>query len=88
MSMTLGCKRPSRSYANYFSIKDSINSFLIKLEVISDSDLIVNSVRILIVVLALLMGYIHTPNEKKDISSAADSVFIDNNIKPIIEQVN
>ncbi|MCK5102379.1 MAG: hypothetical protein KAR17_06175 [Cyclobacteriaceae bacterium] len=55
---------------------------------ISDSDLIVNSVRILIVVLALLMGYIHTPNETKDISSAADSVFIDNNIKPIIEQVN
>lgn len=55
---------------------------------LSDSQVIVNSIRILIVGLALLMGYIQTPIEKKDLSSVEDSVAIDKGIKPIIEQIN
>lgn len=86
--MTLGSKIPFRIQQNYFLFKDTFDSFLAKLEVLSDSQVIVNSIRILIVGLALLMGYIQTPVEKKDLSSVEDSVAIDKGIKPIIEQIN
>ena len=86
--MTLGSKIPFRIQQNYFLFKDTFDSFLAKLEVLSDSQVIVNSIRILIVGLALLMGYIQTPIEKKDLSSVEDSVAIDKGIKPIIEQIN
>ncbi len=80
-------KMPSGICPKYLSLKDAFNSFQIKLEVIVDSNVIVYSVRILIVVLALLMGFIHTPKGKKRTSSAKESELIDKSIKPIIEQV-
>jgi hypothetical protein len=49
----------------FFLEKESFNSILIKIEVITDSNLIVNSVRILIVALALLLAF--TQNSNKDV---------------------
>jgi hypothetical protein len=49
----------------FFLEKESFNSILIKIEVITDSNLIVNSVRILIVALALLLAF--TQNSDKDV---------------------
>ena len=50
-------------------IKEFIESFIKKIEVITDSRAIIYSVRILIVLLALFMGYIHTPKKSKEIST-------------------
>jgi len=47
-----------------------LESIYSKVEVITDSTAIVNSVRIMIVMLAFLMGYIHTPIDKNDFSEA------------------
>ena len=49
----------------FFLEKESFNSILIKIEVITGSNLIVNSVRILIVALALLLAF--TQNSNKDV---------------------
>lgn len=68
--MTLRSKLPLYLYQNYFLIKDLIESTFRKLEVITDSNIIIYSVRILIVLLALLMGYIHTPKDKIEVSKA------------------
>lgn len=86
--MTLGTKIPFRIHQQFFLFKDSFDSLLVKLEVLADSKVIINSIRILIVLIALLMGYIHTPSGKEDVSSAKDSVLFDKSIKPIIEQAN
>lgn len=59
---------PLYLYQNYFLIKDFIESSFRKLEVITDSNVIIYSVRTLIVLLALLMGYIHTPKDKVEVS--------------------
>jgi hypothetical protein len=49
-------------------IRVSTNLFLQKLQVIADSRAIIYSIRILIIVTALLMGYIHTPKKENKIS--------------------
>ncbi len=46
--------------------KAAFNSFLVKMEVLTDSNLIVNSVRILILVAALLLSYIHSSERDKN----------------------
>ena len=85
--MTLKTNFPSHIFQILDSIAESINSLFEKLEVLLNSNLIVNSIRILIIVLALLMGYIHTRSEKNKLSSAKESTLIDSTIKPIIENV-
>jgi hypothetical protein len=86
--MTFRTKFPLHLYQKYFLAKDSFDSFLGKLEVLSDSNVIIYSVRILIVVLALLMGYIHSPKEKDEVSNVKNIELIDKNLEPVIEQVN
>jgi len=71
-----------------FSVKDSFDSFLIKLEVLADNSIIINSIRILIVMFAFLMCYIHTPKNKEGIPSVIKSGIIDEGIKPIMEKIN
>jgi len=85
--MTLKPKLPLHIHQKYFIIKDSFDSFIRKIEVLSDSNVIINSIRILIVVLALLMGYVHTPKKKENVSSVEENELIDNTVKPIIEKV-
>ncbi len=67
--MTDKSKLPLETNDRIISIKESFHTFFRKVEVITDSAAIVNTVRLLIVLLALLMGYIHTSQEKSDISS-------------------
>ena len=85
--MTLKTNFSSHIFQILDSIAKSIDSLFEKLAVIFNSNLIVNSIRILIVVLALIMGYIHAPKEKNDFTSAKESTLIDSTIKPIIENV-
>lgn len=51
-------------------MKGSVESFLSKVEVMADSTTIIYSVRVLIIVIALLMGYAHTPKENMDVTSS------------------
>jgi len=85
--MTLKTNLPSHIFQILDTIAESFDSFFSRLEVLFDSNLIVNSIRILIVVLALLMGYISTPTENTKLSSAKEISSIDSTIKPIIENV-
>jgi hypothetical protein len=74
--MTLRSRLPLHIYQKYFQAKESIESFLGKVEVIADSNAILYSVRILIVVIALLMGYVHTPKENEEISNSKQTELI------------
>lgn len=74
--MTLRSRIPLHIYQKYFQAKDSIESFLDKVEVIADSTAILYSIRILIVVIALLMGYVHTPKENVEISNSKQTELI------------
>lgn len=67
--MTLRSKLPLHLYQKYFLAKDSFESLLSKIEVVVGSNAILYSIRILIVLLALLMGYIHTPKNNNDVSN-------------------
>lgn len=69
--MTFRSKLPLHLYQKYFLIKDSIESLFRKIEVIIDSNAIIYSIRILIVLLAFLMGYLHTPKNNKEVSNTA-----------------
>ena len=60
--MTLRSKLALFIFQRYLLIKNSIDSLLTKIEVVLNSTAIIYSVRILIVVVALMMGYKHTPN--------------------------
>ena len=68
--MTLRSRLPLHIYQKYFQAKDSVETFFGKIEVIADSTAILYSIRVLIVVLALLMGYIHTPKENVEVSNS------------------
>ncbi len=46
-----------------------MNSLKSKLEVLIDQKLLVNSIRLSIIVTALLMGYIHSPKKSTEVSS-------------------
>ena len=61
-------KLPVHFYQKYVMPQKPITLWLSKLEVITDSRKILYSIRILIVLLAFLLGYIHTPTEKSDVS--------------------
>jgi hypothetical protein len=63
-------------YQKYFQVKDSVESFLGKVEVIADSTAIIYSIRILIVVIALLMGYVHTPKENVEVTNSKQTELI------------
>lgn len=71
--MTLRSRLPLHIYQKYFDVKESIKSFASKIEVITNSNAIIYSIRLLIVLLALLMGYLHTPKDKVDVSSTIKS---------------
>ena len=61
--MTLRSKLAFFLSQRYFLIKEAFDSLLIKIEVILNSRSIIYSIRILIIVVALMMGYIHTPKD-------------------------
>jgi hypothetical protein len=86
--MTFRSKFPSQLYQKYFLAKDTLEAFLSKLEVISDSTTILYSIRILIVVLAFLMTYIQTPNEKTDVSNVREIELLDSIDNPDFENLN
>lgn len=85
--MTLKTIIPSHINQILVSIAEFVDSFFIRLEVILDGTIIVHTVRVLIIVLALLMGYIHTPAENNKLSAAKEITLIDSTVKPIIENV-
>ena len=64
---------------------DSFDAILPTIEVITNSNLVINSIRVLIVVLALLMGYKHSSQEVTKASSAAKTTTVEvvpeNNVK-------
>lgn len=68
-------------------IEDHTNSLSNKIEVITDSEVIVNAIRVLILVLALLMGYIHTPKEKKEVSEADSLEITIHNKIPVSNEI-
>ncbi len=71
----------------YFLAKESANSFLDKLQVLTDNNAIVYSIRILIILLALLLGYVQTPHEKESFSSNEKKEVFSPKTKSIIEQL-
>jgi hypothetical protein len=85
--MTLRSKLPLHLYQKYYLAKDSFDSFLDKLQVVADNNAIVYSIRILIVVLALLLGYVQTPKEGKTFSSMEKNELVSPKTKSIIEQI-
>lgn len=66
--MTIRSRLPLLLVQKLIIAKASINSISSKLEVIIDSKTIVYAVRILIILVALLMGYIHTPSKEHQLS--------------------
>lgn len=70
-------------YQTFFIDKDFFNSFLIKAEMLTDSKLIVNSVRILIITSALLLAYIHSSDRDKNDRNSNKIELIDNSSNPI-----
>ncbi len=54
-----------------------MNSIKTKLEVLIDQNLLVNSIRLSIIVMALLMGYIHSPQKSTEISSIENHQAVD-----------
>ena len=77
--MTLKSRLPLHIYQKYFQAKDSFESFFSKVEVIADSNAILYSIRILIVVIALLVGYVHTPQENVELSNSKQTEMVDSN---------
>jgi hypothetical protein len=62
--MTLRSRLPLQFSQKYFMAKDFLDSILSKIEVIINGRAIIYSIRMLIIVVALMMGYIHTPKNK------------------------
>ena len=86
--MTLRSGLPHNIYRQYFLAKESMNSFLNTLQVLTDSTAIIYSIRILIVLLALLMGYIHTPKKNPEVSSVEKKeIILPKSTKSIINQI-
>ena len=85
--MTLKTRLPLHIFQKFFLVKDIFDSFFIKLEAITNSITILYSIRILIVFLALLMGYVHTPKDKTEVSSSRKSEIADTHSKQILEDI-
>ena len=62
--MTLRSRLPLQFSQKYFLAKDCLDSILSKIEVIINGTAIIYSIRMLIIVVALMMAYIHTPKNK------------------------
>jgi hypothetical protein len=60
-------------YQKYFGANDSFDSFIGKIEVITNSNALVYSIRILIIVMAMLLGYIQSSREKPELSDVRKS---------------
>lgn len=84
--MTLRSKLPLHLLQKYFLMRESLESFYKKIEVIIDSNAIIYSIRILIVMIALLMGYMHTPKEKLD--SKSNIEIVTNSQDTVIKNLN
>ena len=82
--MTLRSKLPLYVYQKYFLAKDSFDSILSKIEVIINSTAIIYSIRILIIVVALMMGYIHTPKAKSGVSKSNETEISSKKLDSII----
>ena len=67
--MTLRTKWSQQIAQKPFSL-DSFDAILPTVEVITNSNVVVNSVRVLIVVLALLLGYKHSSQKTTDSSGS------------------
>lgn len=76
--MTAPNRIPLGIHKKYFEAKDSLNLLFDKIEVITDSNAIIYSIRILIVMIALLMGYIHTEKDTPDLSNIQQKEIITN----------
>ena len=85
--MTFRSRLPLAIYQYFFELKDAIDSFISKLQVVTDSTAIVYSVRILIVILALLLGYVQSPNDNKEVSSMKKIELVDGHAKSIVDQL-
>lgn len=83
--MTFRSRLPLHIYQTFFAVKDSIDSFLNKIEVIADSTAIIYSIRILIVVIALLMGYVHTPKDNLDQTTTHQKEIVNKNAIDILK---
>jgi len=68
--MTFRSRLPLHIYQKIFIAKDTYKSLISKIEVIADSRAILYSIRILIVAIALLMGYIHTSKNESSVETA------------------
>ncbi len=64
--MTIKARLPLFLSQKYLETRDSIGLFINNLEVITKSNTIIHAVRILIVMIALMMGYHHAPKENSD----------------------
>lgn len=71
--MTFNSKLPLHLNELFLQLKHKTASLLNKLEVIADSNAIIYSIRILIIVIALLMGYIHSPKNNTDTPNSQHS---------------
>ena len=84
--MTFKSRLPLHIYQKYFQTKDHIDSFTSKLEVIADSTAILYSVRILIIVIALLMGYVQSSQDKTELPTTHKKEISSNNSSEIYLQ--
>lgn len=75
---TIKPKVPLLVYQKYFEIRNMLESFLVKLEVITSSNAIVYSIRILIVAIALLMGYLQTTSQEDRTTQRSQSEVFEN----------
>ncbi|NJN25174.1 MAG: hypothetical protein HC819_03925 [Cyclobacteriaceae bacterium] len=85
--MTLKSKLPPPLQQYFFQLKDYSDVFLAKLLVVTDSTVIIYSVRILVVVLALLMAYVQSPGSKNEISSSKSPQTIQDLPRSIVDQL-
>lgn len=86
--MTAQNRIPLSIHQRYFEAKDSLNSFINKIEVITDSNAIIYSIRLLIVMIALIMGYIHTSNKTSDMATIQQKEIIDNHQRAIFKSIH
>jgi len=86
--MTIKTRLPLHYYQKYFSTKNSFELLLKRIEVLTDSRIIINSIRILIVMLALLLGYIHKSDQEESKSEVKQTEIIENRNSQTFEQIN
>lgn len=73
--MTVRTRLPLFLNQKYFEKKDSIGLLLNKFDVIANSNMIIYAIRILIVMIALLLGYYQSQKATTDKSEAQKSAY-------------